>query len=178
MTEKEARNKVLTRPELTLVEYGGTSESEATLWKCNKCGGSWRAPVGRIFGVHKSGCPHCAPSGFNPSKPATFYAYKIDTRHDSFLGFGITGNIETRDYHHQRAIAEAGAVGTLLWTIDCPYGQAVKEVEAYLKTAMPIVSSGVVGFIDEAVLYSDEINTKLKAYVQAHLAEDNLVYQC
>lgn len=169
MTEKEVRRKVATRPELTLVAYAGTSESPDTLWHCNSCGGRWKAPVGRIFGVHKSGCPHCASSGFNPSAPATLYAYSIQTNDGRFLGFGITGDIDKRDYLHQRSFTAAAAVGDLLWTIDHPDGQAVWDVEREIKRTFTITSSGVAGFIDEAMLYEDGLADRLYSYVMEKL---------
>lgn len=170
LTEKEARLKASTRPELTLVTYAGTSEDPNTLWHCNKCDGEWKAPVGRVFGSWGSGCPHCAETGFRPGKPATFYAYKITNALGyDYLGFGITGKLSRRDYFHQRAFSYAGASGQIIWSVDHPVGQAVRDVESEVKATFPVASSGVEGFIDEAMPYSEENERRLRTLVESRL---------
>lgn len=169
LTEQEARQKAATRPELTLVTYAGTSENDDTLWHCNKCEHEWKAPVGRVFGTNRSGCPNCAETGFRPGKPALFYAYHIQVAGKDYLGYGITGNIEVRDYYHGLAFAEANATGELLWTIEHDSGELVRTVEAEVKSAFPVHNSGVTGFLRECTSYTEDMVKTLKQYVFGRL---------
>lgn len=65
-------------------------------WKCADCGNTWGAAgYSRLSG---SGCPNCAPYGFNPSKPAYLY---LMSRHGE-QQIGITVNIKQRQRQHAR----------------------------------------------------------------------------
>ena len=149
--ESEIVHRLGDRP-ITLVEYGGTLMSQS-LWCCDECGNEWRAPADRILG-QGSGCPACADYGFNPSKPATFYTYKITTRHNRYLGFGITRNIDLRNAQHQKSFRDHGAIGELIFTHNGD-GHAIWSVERTAIEQFEIPNTGIPGFIREATLFAD-----------------------
>jgi len=65
-------------------------------WKCGDCNNTWDAAgYSRLSG---SGCPNCAPYGFNPSKPAYLY---LMGRHGE-QQIGITVDIDRRQGQHAR----------------------------------------------------------------------------
>ena len=169
LTEKEARQKAATRPELTLATYAGAGDSANTLWHCNKCEHEWKAPVSRVFGKTPTGCPNCAETGFKPGKPALFYAYKIRRDGRNYLGYGISGNFEIRDCRHRGSFAEANATGELLWTLEHDSGELVRTVEAEVKSAFPVHNSGVTGFLRECTTYTEDMVKTLKQYVFGRL---------
>ena len=67
-------------------------------WKCAK-GHSWQAKPNDRTGTHKTNCPICSDSGFNPEKIAWFYLMERENEQQ----FGITNNLEQRMRVHYRS---------------------------------------------------------------------------
>jgi len=64
-----------------------TSVDSKTLFKCSE-GHQWEATPNSVMKGH--GCPTCAKSGFDPSKPAILYYLKFDTDRGPLWKIGIT----------------------------------------------------------------------------------------
>lgn len=136
-----------------LLEYGGFAASHS-IFQCTSdgCGHVWLATLANIN--KGRGCPACAEYGFNPGKPATFYAYRITCRNDTYLGFGITGDFAERSARHQKSFRDHGATGELIFTYDGD-GHAIQEIERTAIEQFEITNTGIPGFIREATLYAD-----------------------
>ncbi|WP_420314088.1 hypothetical protein [Aeromonas salmonicida] len=85
--------------------WNGTKKTHLKL-KCCHCDCEW-SPVyySVVSPAHDVGCPSCAKSGYDPSKPGTFYTYlwtSPDTNH-SFLKYGISNIPKTRIRNQRRA---------------------------------------------------------------------------
>lgn len=152
-TEKDVLSRLTDRP-ISLVTYGG-SVMAASRWLCHECGNTWSAPADRILNSG-TGCPECAETGFKASKPAHIYGYRLVVGGDAFFGFGITGDLEHRHYHHSRAAKEAGAVLERVFDYRAD-GRAVQALERRMKEVLPIRSCGVAGFIHEATIWDDGV---------------------
>lgn len=140
---------------IELVHYTGRTNIGKSTFRCTEtnCGHEWKAVANAVING-KSGCPACAEYGFNPGKPAAFYAYRIITRHNHYLGFGITRNIDLRNRTHQKSFRDHGATGELIFTYDGD-GHAIQEIERTAIEQFEITNTGIPGFIREATLYAD-----------------------
>ena len=136
-----------------LIEYGGYTDAHS-IFQCTsgECGHVWLATLANILSGR--GCPACAEYGFNPDKPATFYAYSIVCRNDTYLGFGITRDLSERNTRHQKSFRDHGAVGELIFTHN-GHGQDIQEIERTAIEQFEIANTGIPGFIREATLYAD-----------------------
>nr|AIE97234.1 hypothetical protein [uncultured marine group II/III euryarchaeote AD1000_96_B04] len=76
-------------------------------WKCKGCGEEWRSIIGnRSKG---QGCASCATYGFDPSRPAYYYAMEIHGQEGIWwYKGGISVNPETRRYMVERSLTSAG----------------------------------------------------------------------
>jgi hypothetical protein len=91
-----------TRPDLA-AELVGTDPTtiiagtnKYLLWRCRACSYQW--PALASLRARGRGCPKCADSGFDPSKPAWIYLMQ---RHGE-QQIGITGNLKDRTGRHAR----------------------------------------------------------------------------
>ena len=151
--EDDARSRLQCK-NIELLSYAGRSTLKST-FQCLEvgCGHVWKATLCDI--QSGKGCPACAKYGFNPSKPAYFYAYRVTTRHDEYFGFGVTNDIVRRDNYHKRSFESAGASGELLFYHKVR-GAVAREFESRLK-ARAVVNSGVEGFVLEAFDWDDNL---------------------
>ena len=72
-------------------------------WKCSDCSYEWDASGSNRLDKKNqrgSGCPSCAPSGFDGSKPGFLYSLHYKTALDEWYKIGITNN-EVRYRVHQ-----------------------------------------------------------------------------
>ena len=152
IAEDEIVRRLGDRP-ITLLNYGGTVMSRSE-WLCNTCGRTWFAPADRVVGSG-CGCSACAEYGFNPAKDAEFYAYRIEHNGCDYLGFGITGDRDRRDYDHARNIRAAGATAELLFSYKTT-GEIAQRLERVVKQTFPIVDTGIQGFRTEAIVFDTE----------------------
>lgn len=71
-----------------------------TTWECKK-GHQWSARYGDIS--QDKGCPTCAPTGFDKTKPAWRYILLFtNSKPNPFIKFGITNNIKSRLDAHRK----------------------------------------------------------------------------
>lgn len=141
---------------IALVSYGGsvTSKSE---FRCGNqaCGNVWKAHTGSVVSTG-TGCPVCAKSGFDATKPAEFYLYKISTDRNTYIGFGITNSPAVRHRSHRKAFRNCQATGDLIFSRNMQ-GVTAREVESDLKKHLCISDTGIPGFKTEAVLYDNSV---------------------
>lgn len=74
------------KPIKILSEY--VSRKSGVTCLCENCGLKWETPAASI--VNGSGCPNCAPTGYNPSTPAYLYYLRVVDGKDTFWKIGIT----------------------------------------------------------------------------------------
>ena len=103
--------------------------------------------------IYGSGCPACTEHGFKRERPGVFYVYKIEKESGTYAGFGITGNLSLRDAQHQESLRQANANGYVTNVFRFKKGAYAVELENLIKNTFPISSSGVPGFIREAVAW-------------------------
>jgi hypothetical protein len=89
-----------------LSEY--TNARASSLFCCED-GHKWQASPDNV--MKKSGCPHCADYGFNPSKPA--YAYLLD--YGDFIKYGITNSLMSRLRNHRYKNGDFTVIATRLY---------------------------------------------------------------
>lgn len=163
IAESEARARLEGRP-IELVRYGGNATVKST-FRCTKsgCDFVWNATLRDVHNGRR-GCPACSKTGFNPSKPAHFYAYKISTRHEEFLGFGVTNTLPVRERVHAKSFLECGVTGSMLFAHHMQ-GRDAQILERKLKDLPVIVDSQVTGFRLEALRWSDMALSELESAV-------------
>jgi len=151
--------------DIDIVMYNGSSVSKSSL-KCTKdgCGHEWAATLHNTF--NGSGCPKCAKHGFNPGKPASIYLYRILNKGVEYLGFGITNNMQARGRNHSKTFETAGAMAELLFERSVP-GTVARAAESRLKKELDCVSSGLKGFISEALPYSDRDLKRVSTFLNS-----------
>jgi hypothetical protein len=131
----------------TFVCIGGYSATMSkTSFKCSvpSCGHEWETTPNSILS-RKTGCPNCADSGFNRSKPSIVYVYQIG----EYCGYGITNNFKQRDKRHRTSFRKHSAKAKLIATYECSGEQALR-IEAVLKKTFEVSDTGIEGFRKEA----------------------------
>lgn len=110
-------------------DYTKNSNKKAW-WKCETCDYEWSSIIGNR--AKGRGCPNCAETGFNPDKPAYFYAMEIvgPTGVWWFKG-GISSNPKQRRYQIEKSCKNSGMdlVVKLDKTIYFKLGKNAKELE-------------------------------------------------
>lgn len=131
-------------------KYGTRNEFE------KGSGGAYHAA--NRLGLLNQICSHMerGANGFQPDKPAHLYIIKLESITQTYIGFGITGNIDSRMRDHKAAATREGFTLTLLETIGFQKGREAATLEAKLKQGLPTVDTGVDGFRTEAILASDK----------------------
>jgi hypothetical protein len=129
-----------TNPELATQAHGW-NPSTVTMgsnkkfeWQC-ALGHAWMARVNhRTNGI---GCPSCAESGFNPSKPG--WLYLVESVERDMLQIGITNDLKRRLKEHAR-----GHFDTVIAVTPYKIGQLAKDWESkilkYLRTHGAIIA--------------------------------------
>lgn len=147
--------------QIELLSYAGVIRKEAK-FKCLRdgCGHEWSALAYSVVNM-KRGCPVCSKTGFDPSEAGYLYAYRIQARHDEYLGFGITNDVKDRNGRHRRAFKKHGVTGDLLFSCKAA-GVAVQMLERRLKDTLPIFDTGIDGFRTEAILWDQVEVDKLQ----------------
>lgn len=145
-------------------EYGGRigGKSSAT---CKTCGHTWVTSVRQLSSGRS--CPVCAGWGFDPSKEGVLYVLRVTTRHDEYIGFGITREFDKRMTYHYRNATRAGATLEPLATYTMS-GYAALAAEAALKNTLDIIDCGVHGFRTEAVRYANHVLDTIAAEVRKY----------
>lgn len=143
--------KRLTNRNLEVLTYGGSVGSKS-VFKCHKCDKDWTTTFEIVNGG--CGCPNCAKTGFNPSKPAWLYVLLLDTPKGSCYGFGITNVLKGRMKRHKNTL---GAM------LDYKYppryfdsGVEAQKIEQVWKQSPYVAGINVEGFKTECVLVNSE----------------------
>ena len=73
-------------------------------WKCSDCSHEWTAPGADRSHKHRpTGCPACATTGFDPSKPGQYYVIAILSSGDTIMyKAGISNDYLNRIKQHER----------------------------------------------------------------------------
>ena len=124
--------------------------------------------------IYGGGCPSCSDYGFKRERPGAFYIYRIEKESCVYAGFGITGNIEFRDVQHQESLKLSDATGVLTHVFRFNRGMYAEELENDVKKMFPITSSGVPGFIREAVIWPlyEQLVAKAAEFHNLHLRSE------
>lgn len=103
-------------------------------------------------------CSHMSrgKTGFDPDKNSSFYVVRLTGLTESYVGFGISNDVQQRFKEHKRNSASLGFSLDVIVRLDFETGHSVEMFEKELKSKLPIVSSGVEGFKTEAILEKDE----------------------
>lgn len=128
--------------------YSGTSKRLTII--CKVHGGFSQVAVAHLYGCD---CPSCSNKGFNPSKRAHVYVYKISKSGNLYAGFGISNNLLSRDADHQNTFAYHGASGEIVAKFLYRKGVLAADLESKLLSEVPITSTGMTGFIREAAAW-------------------------
>lgn len=133
---------------------------------CPLHGSFWQTPDNHANNGRK--CPKCSKRGINPTLPAVFYIYTTPT----FVGFGISSSMMSRDKKHQTSFKKYNIVGSLTHIFEGS-GDFIKELERSVKRNFKdnIVDTGIEGFRKEALpldLYND-----LLTYVSARYSKND-----
>lgn len=138
----------LTGTNVELVAYSGNVKGKST-FKCGHCLYLWDTPLDGV-----QGCPACAKSGFNPTKPAWLYTLLINTHAGYCYGFGITNNIKDRMKKHR--INLKGMLDQEYEPLYFDSGVEAQQVESLWKKSPYVINGGVEGFKTECVLVNNE----------------------
>ena len=102
-------------------------------WLCKDCDHEWIADGGHR--KRGSGCPACAPTGFQPHLPGQYYVHEIiniETRDRLFFKAGISGNWEERLLQLKRGLPNNMAINNLE-VINFEIGRDALDLETQLK---------------------------------------------
>lgn len=105
-------------------------------------------------------------NGFNPEEPGAVYIVALDNPVQSYIGFGISNDVEYRLGQHHKNSNREGFSLTVLRVINFDNGKDAYNLELKLKRNLPIVNAGIDGFRTEAILASDY--AKLEELIYAH----------
>lgn len=150
--EFRAREEVKTREHLTFLSIG-----EGTTWGSRKiylhCDLHGDFDCDLFNFLPGGGCPSCATTGFDKSKPSALYIIKAESVGDSFTGYGISNTLDQRLSTHRRNLAYEGfAISDhSVFHMD---GHTAFDTEKLLKLTFPVYSQDVSGFRREAT-YAD-----------------------
>jgi len=96
-----------------------------------------------------SGCPDCAPSGFNYKIPAKLYVYQILFEGKQLIGYGITNNLKNRITRHKVALNRRKCEYSIKYTLSFNTGLEAFNIEQDLKATFDRVKIDLIGFKTE-----------------------------
>ncbi|MDC0184127.1 zinc-ribbon domain-containing protein [Candidatus Poseidoniales archaeon] len=111
-------------------------------WICSKCSHEWPTP-----GYHRANnrnCPACAPTGFQPDLPASYYVIEVRNNDGDVILYkgGISGDVENRFAQHKSVFAanDRSSQWTLrpLESVDFKLGTDAQVLETRLLKAREI----------------------------------------
>lgn len=108
-------------------------------------------------GVLDEICNHMVwvSSGYNSSKPGDFYVVRLDNKIESFIGFGISNDIDRRLREHARNAASKGFTMVVLSITHYEDGKIPQNIERKLKKHLHTANTNIEGFKTEAIAVSD-----------------------
>lgn len=98
-------------------------------------------------------CPACAKPGYSQNKQGFVYALKIEGLSESFTGFGISNNPDSRLSQHRRILATFG-LSITSFEIVATEGVVAPKVESAIKKHFPKSAQTIKGFMREATHYN------------------------
>jgi hypothetical protein len=119
---------------------------------------------GHLLGI---GCRKCAKSGYNSEIPGVFYVYSLEREGVNYIGFGISNTYKERAGVHRRNIKKAKATGKALYLLRFIDGNKPEQMEDYVKHNFQITSSGILGFVREAILATPENIQAFESYIDS-----------
>ena len=134
-------------PNLTILGLYETSKVKL-LTKCNKDNHEWYVTPNDLLAGY--GCSYCASHGYNPKKEGYFYIYSFL----NYCGFGITNTKKQRYSRHRTTFNKLGIESSLQLVVKGT-GEDIKKLEKICKTTLPCYSTGIKGFLTEALLKTD-----------------------
>lgn len=81
----------------------------------------------------------------------TFYVYKLSKGGEDYVGYGITKDIESRHYQHQRTFEKEGVEAKLVFVKVCKSRKAAIKLETNLKAKFRGLGSDITGFKTESL---------------------------
>jgi Zn finger protein HypA/HybF involved in hydrogenase expression len=109
-------------------------------WICNSCQHEWKTTPGSRSGKRKTGCPACAPTGFQPDLPGYYYVNKIvniETQDILYYKAGISGDWKRRLEQLYRGLPSNMGIYNIE-IIRFEIGQKALEIESRLKSISEI----------------------------------------
>lgn len=152
LTKDIIEKKLLSRNITVVGEY--VSVLAKTEFECS-FGHKWVTTADSV--VRRTGCPSCAKYGFYKNKHSVFYIYDIITDSElHFIGYGISNNLVSRNKQHQQNFTRSNSHGELLYVFDFNFGGDAHHIEKLITRELKHLhqSSGINGFIKEAIIYS------------------------
>lgn len=134
-----------------LVSWSGKINADAEL-SCG-CGFTWETRLASVL-RGDSHCPGCFDKGFDGSKPAHFYTYKLTKNKRRLLGYGISGQFDRRDREHRRNAKRDG------WKIEIQgawlfeRGHDAYSLEREMKEHFTPPKNAPKGFVTESIAES------------------------
>ena len=150
VTEEEIIERVRDRGFELISPYVDT-QTRST-FRC-KFGHEWTTPLNNVTKrKNPSGCPGCAKSGFNPSKPAYFYVVGLYGAAGDYVGFGITEKPDIRLSRHKHSAALKGYSLDVVNLAFFDNGADAHALERLVIETTPCEDTGIEGFRREAAL--------------------------
>mgnify|MGYP002640592587 CR=1 FL=1 len=135
----------------------------------------WEATVASRSSGH--GCPTCAKSGYDSSKPGVFYRFTFVEHGERFQVYGITNNWEKRQKNYKRELKNKTWKMSDIQTLYFDDGKIPQQIESdFNKIRTPLLDevlpsqSGIGGTIKESFSLSPE-NWELATVFAAHWIE-------
>ena len=139
---------------------------------CHTCKHEWQTSFMSVVGMG-SGCPCCAPYGYQLSKPGKLYVIKYTTKsNNTFLKYGIT-NIEVNKRSKQH-VKHSGTKGEILHVYEFEDGNVPLQIEneihdlrdevGYVETSREEFPDGYTETLD--VRYEKDVLAIIQKYVQ------------
>lgn len=94
-SEEQYLHRLSAKPNVTFVKWanGYVDSYSKAICRCDTCGHKWPAPINHLVNSG-SGCPKCAPFGYDKFKPGTLYVLRSEC--GSMVKIGISNNYEER----------------------------------------------------------------------------------
>jgi hypothetical protein len=146
-------------------------------WKCQKCNYEWKCPPGFRNNKHKpgggdfTGCPMCAPLGFQRDKTAYYYVLELRNEYDDVLAYkgGITSNIERRLLQHKSRLNSSKHNNLDLFIKESKRfdnGKLAEDFEKLLLSFTIIRAPNMEGFSNELFLENPLNYARINGFLQ------------
>jgi predicted GIY-YIG superfamily endonuclease len=127
-------------------------------WICKDCDHEW--PTTGDKRANNRGCPACAPTGFQPELPASYYVIEIQNDEADVIEYkgGISADVERRFVEHQSVFAGNSRSSNwtlrLVETVDFKLGTDAQILEARLLKVQEIRAPNIEDVSKELFLHN------------------------